>query len=48
LDAEIFGVEVGNDAVALEGVGFETLQQEFATVDGNIFIPIRSTAPAGF
>ena len=48
MDAEVSGVEVSDDAVALEGIGLETFEEQLAAMDGYIFIPVRSTAPAGF
>jgi hypothetical protein len=44
----MLGVEVGDDAVALEGVGLETFKEKLSAVDGYILIPIRSGTPTAF
>ena len=47
MDSEMLGVEVGDDAVALEGIGLETFEEEFATMDGYVLIPKGSRRPTG-
>jgi hypothetical protein len=41
------GVEVGDDAVALKGIGLETFEEEFATMDGYVLIPVSGRRPTG-
>ena len=48
MDAKIFCVEVSDDAVALEGIGSETFEEEFATMDGYVLIPVTGSRPIGF
>ena len=48
LDAKIFCIEVSDDAVALEGIGCKTFEEEFAAVDGYVFVPKGRSTPVRF
>ena len=41
------GVEVSDDAVALERIGLETFEEEFAAMDGYVLVPKGSGRPTG-
>lgn len=48
MDTKVLGVEVSNDAVALEGIGSETFEEKLATMNGYILVPIRGGTPTAF
>ena len=48
LDSEILGVDVRDNAVALDTVGREALEQQLAAVDGDVFVPECCSRPVCF
>ena len=42
------GIEVCDDAVALEGIGLETFEEQLAAMDGYVLVPKGGGRPVGF
>ena len=48
LNAKMLRIDIRNDTVALEGIGCKTFEEEFAAVDGYVFVPKGRSTPVRF